>query len=342
MADDFPRVVAAAVQAAPVFMDREATVEKACELIAEAGKAGARLVVFPETWVPTYPFWDMRHPAAWLELYRNAVEVPSPATERLGRAARQANAYVAIGVNERDRQTKGTLYNSLLYFGPDGALLGAHRKLMPSVTERLVWGMGDGSGLHVFDTPLGRLGGLICWEHEMTLVKYAMYARGEQVHASVWPAWSFQRDHIQFGTRQYAYEGKCFVIVSCGLADASVIPEAWGAGRSAGLIGDGGSAIIGPDGRYLTGPVYEDETIVYAELDLAEVALAKREVDVAGHYARPDVVRLLFDPAPHPPLALATGGARPLDTAEDTREEAVPRSRPPAATRPPARRSSRT
>ncbi len=174
MADDFPRFVAAAVQAAPVFMDREATVEKACSLIAEAAKNGARLIVFPETWVPTYPFWDMRRSDAWLELYRNAVEVPSPATERLGQAARDAGAYVAIGVNERDTNTRGTLYNTLLYFGPDGALLGAHRKLMPSVTERLVWGMGDGSGLHVFDTPLGRLGGLICWEHEMTLVKYAM------------------------------------------------------------------------------------------------------------------------------------------------------------------------
>jgi nitrilase len=338
MADDLPCCTVAAVQAAPVFMDREATIEKACDLIAAAARSGARIIVFPETWVPTYPFWDMRHPGAWLELYRNAVEVPSPATERLGQAARRAKAYVVIGVNERDTQTKGTLYNALLYFGPDGALLGVHRKLMPSVTERLIWGMGDGSGLHVFDTPLGRLGGLICWEHEMTLVKYVMYARGEQIHASVWPAWSFQRDHIQFGTRQYAYEGKCFVIVSCGLADASVIPEAWGLGRSGGLIGDGGSAIIGPDGQYLAGPVYEEETIVYAEIDLARAALAKREVDVAGHYARPDVVRLLLDPAPHPPLVVVEDGARKSDGSAEAPATRTPRG----AIRPHARRSSRT
>lgn len=339
MADDFPRFVAAAVQAAPVFMDREATVEKACALIAEAARNGAKLVVFPETWVPTYPFWDMRRPDAWIELHRNAVEVPSLATERLGRAARGAGAYVAIGVNERDTRTKGTLYNTLLYFGPDGVLLGAHRKLMPSVTERLIWGMGDGSGLHVFETPLGRVGGLICWEHEMTLVKYAMYARGEQIHASVWPAWFFQRDHIQFGTRQYAYEGKCFVVVSCGLTDESTVPEAWRDYRTpSGLVGDGGSAIIGPDGRYVSGPVYDRETIVYGEIDLAHVALAKREVDVAGHYARPDVARLLFDATPRPPLALATDSARALD-APGTPGEMAPISRPRAATRPRARRS---
>jgi len=170
MPDDLPVFIAAAVQAAPVFLDREATIDKACELIEQAGRQGAQLIVFPETWVPTYPFWDMRRPDAWLELYRNAVEVPSRATDRLAAAARKAQAYVAIGINERDTETKGSLYNSLLYLGPDGAMLGVHRKLMPSITERLVWGMGDGSGLHLFDTPLGRLGGLICWEHEMSLV----------------------------------------------------------------------------------------------------------------------------------------------------------------------------
>src|SRR3990172_10906548 len=256
MPDDFPKFTAAAVQATPVFLDGEATIDKACELIEQAGRQGAQLIVFPETWVPTYPFWDMRRPDAWLELYRNAVEVPSRATDRLAAAARKAQAYVAIGINERDTETKGSLYNSLLYLGPDGAMLGVHRKLMPSITERLVWGMGDGSGLHLFDTPLGRLGGLICWEHEMTLVKYAMYARGEQVHASVWPAWSMQRDHIQFGTRQYAYEGKCFVVVSCGLFDFSAIGD-----RHRKFFAndrptaDGGSAIIGPDGGYIAGPV---------------------------------------------------------------------------------------
>jgi nitrilase len=311
MGDEFPKYTVAAVQAAPVFMDREASIDKACHLIDQAARRGARLIVFPETWVPTYPFWDTQRTGAWLELYKNSVEVPSAATEALSEAAKNANAYVAIGVNERDATTRGTLYNSLLYFAPDGSLLGVHRKLMPSVSERLVWGMGDGSGLHVFETALGRIGGLICWEHEMTLVKYAMYARGEQVHASVWPAWSFQREHIQFGIRQYAYEGKCFVIASCGLLDAGVVPEDW---RTRGMphegqVADGGSAIVGPNGEYLAGPVYGEETILYADVDLTSVAAAKRGLDVAGHYARPDVVRLLFDPTPKSPMVILSDGA---------------------------------
>ena len=320
MPDDFPKFTAAAVQAAPVFLDREVTIDKACQLIEQAGREGAQLIVFPETWVPTYPFWDMQRPDAWLELYRNAVEVPSPSVERLAAAARKTRAYVVIGVNERDALTKGTLYNSMLYFSPEGALLGVHRKLMPSVSERLIWGMGDGSGLHIFDTPLGRLGGLICWEHEMTLVKYAMYARGEQVHASVWPAWSTQRDHIQFGTRQYAYEGKCFVVVACGVLDAAAVPERWrGSNPGAGQIANGGSAIISPEGAYIVGPVYEDETILYGEIDLTQVAAGKWMVDVAGHYSRPDVVRLLFDPSPHSPLVTADTPSNVIETPADGR-----------------------
>ena len=334
MADEFPKFIAAAVQAAPVFMQREATVDKACELIAEAAREGARLVVFPETWVPTYPFWDMQRPDAWLELHRNSIEVPSPSVDRLAAAARKADAYVIVGVNERDAQTKGSLYNSLLYFSPEGTLLGVHRKLMPSVSERLIWGMGDGSGLHIFDTALGRLGGLICWEHEMTLVKYAMYARGEQVHASVWPAWTTQRDHIQFGTRQYAYEGKCFVIVACGVLDADAVPERWrGDNRGSGKIANGGSAIIAPDGSYVAKPVYDEETILYGEIDLAQVAAGKRLVDVAGHYSRPDVVRLLFDPSSHSPVVA-------LDTPSDIIE--LPRDGPgPAPGQTSPRRTAR-
>ena len=159
----------------------------------------------------------------------------------------------------------------------------------------------------------------------MTLVKYAMYARGEQVHASVWPAWTFRRDHIQFGTRQYAYEGKCFVVVACGVLDADAIPERWrGNVPGRGQVADGGSAIIAPDGSYIAGPAYEKETILYGEIDLSRVAMAKREVDVAGHYSRPDVVRLLFDPSPHKPVVSTDGVAPSLETVAEER----PASRP--------------
>src|SRR4030042_535247 len=173
MGDDFPKFTAAVVQAAPIFLDRESTIDKACRLIQEAGQRGA---------------------------------------------------YVAIGINERDAEYKGSLYNTLLYIDDRGRIIGKHRKLMPSYGERTVWGWGDGSGLQVFDTPLGRVGGLICWEHEMPLVRYAMYSKGEQVHCSVWPAYSFQSDHIDFGCRQYAFEGGCFVLVRWGLWNAETIP----------------------------------------------------------------------------------------------------------------------
>ena len=327
MPDQYPRYTVAAVQAASVFMDREATIDKACHLIDEAGKRGSRIIVFPETWIPAYPFWLTQLSDAWMELHSNAIEVPSVHVERLAQAARGANAYVVIGINERDTNTLGTLYNSLLYLGADGAVLGVHRKLMPTAGERLVWGMGDGSGMHLFDTPLGRLGGLICWEHEMTLAKYAMYARGEQVHASVWPAWNSQREHIAFGTRQYAFEGRTFVIVACGLIQGSAIPEKWrrpGLDHT-GLIADGGSAIIGPNGDYLAGPLYSEEDILYADIDLSRIVAAKQALDTGGHYSRPDVLRLQFNTTPHTSLVSSQGDlVDPPATIELARAEGRP------------------
>lgn len=299
MGDELPKFIAAAVQAAPIFLEREATIDEACSLIQEAGAGGARLVVFPETWVPGYPFWigtpHVFSAAPFVELYKNAVEVPSSATEALGRAAARAGAYVVIGINERDREARGTIYNSLLYIDDQGAIMGVHRKLMPSFSERTIWGWGDGSGLHVFETPLGRLGGLICWEHEMTLVKFALYGRGEQVHASVWPAWSNQRAHIDFGCRQYAYEGGCFAIVSCGVLLEDTLPQRF---RAPHVSASGGSGIIDPQGEYLAGPVYDREEIVYAEIDLEATLRTKHSRDVGGHYSRPDVVRLLLNERP--------------------------------------------
>ena len=307
MGDDFPRFTAAAVQAAPVFLDRDATIAKACDLIEQASRAGARLIVFPEAWVPTYPYWIWgprggSSAQLFVELFRNAVEVPGPATDRLGEAARRAQAYVAIGLTERDAVARGSLYNTLLYIGPDGRILGKHRKLMPTHMERTVWGWGDGSGLHVLDTPVGRLGGLICWEHEMSLVKYAMYARGEQVHAAVWPAMTSQNHHIDFGCRQYAFEGRCFVVVSCGYMREDLVPEQYGLSGIRSLDANGGSGIIGPDGEYLAGPLYGREDILYAELDLTRTAQGKYNLDVAGHYARPDVVQLILNETPQTPV----------------------------------------
>jgi predicted amidohydrolase len=197
-----------------------------------------------------------------------------------------------MGINERDAATRGTLYNTMLWFGPDGDIMHRHRKLMPTFTERTVWGFGDGSDLDVIETPLGRLGGLICWEHEMTLAKYALYAQGEQVHCALWPAYSSQNDHIDFGMRQYAYEGACFAVSACGVLTEGLLPDELG-GDS--IKANGGSAIIAPSGRYLAGPVYDREEIVYAEIDLEDTVREKHSRDIAGHYARPDVLQLVVN-----------------------------------------------
>jgi len=301
--DVLPKYVAAAVQAAPVFLDREATIDKATGLIAEAGKAGARIIVFPETWVPMYPFWHSTPSVfsgkLFARLYRNAVEVPSAATDRIGAAARDAGAYVVMGVNERDTAARGTLYNTMLWFSPDGALVHRHRKLVPTFTERTIWGMGDGSDLDVMDTPLGRLGGLICWEHQITLAKYALYAQGEQVHCAQWPAYTGQNDHIAFGTRQYAFEGACYVISACGIVPKGKMPKDI---QTQPFTANGGTAIIGPNGSYLAGPVYDAEEILYAEIDLETAIIEKHSRDVAGHYARPDVLQLVMHAQPKQPL----------------------------------------
>jgi predicted amidohydrolase len=301
MGDTLPTFTAAAVQAAPVFLDREASVDKACELIAAAGGAGASLIVFPETWIPGYPFWhtspNVFSGETFAHLWKNAVEIPSTSTNRLARAARKANAYVVIGINERDTVSRGTLFNTLLYIGPDGEIVRRHRKLMPTFTERTIWGFGDGSDLELLETPLGRLGGLICWEHEMTLAKYALYAQGEQVHCAVWPAYSMQNQHIDFGMRQYAFEGACFAVSACGVVTPGSLPERLGGGR---VAANGGSAIVGPNGEYLAGPLYDAEEILYAEIDLEATIREKHSRDVAGHYARPDVFQLLTNAAPRP------------------------------------------
>ena len=307
-------VKTAVVQAAPILFNRDATVEKACRLTAEASAQGAQLILFPEAFIPAYPrglsfgtVVGSRSPEGrltWERYWDNAVDVPGPATEALGQAAQVANAYLAIGVIERDTQfSRGTLYCTLLYFGPDGQLLGKHRKLKPTAAERLIWGEGDGSTLTVLDTPLGKLGGLICWENYMPLARMALYSKGVEMYLA--PT-ADSRDSWQATLRHIALEGRCFVL-GCnqfvtksmypadlpGIEDLADQPE---------IMCRGGSAIISPLGEVLVGPLYDAEGILYADLDLADVARSKLDFDVVGHYARPDVFQLVVDERPLSPV----------------------------------------
>ena len=304
-------VKVAAVQAAPVFLDRDATIEKVAILAKEAAENGAELIAFAESFVPTYPDWVWRTPPwsdrGWYErLFDQSVEIPSPATETLGKVSRQAQAYVVVGVTERDG---GTLYNTLLYFGPDGSLLGKHRKLMATGGERLVWGSGDGSTLPVFDTPFGRIGGLTCWENYMPLARYAMYAQGIDVYIA--PTWD-NSDMWVPTMRHIAKEGRLHVIgVTFCLRGADVpadLPnrddlypddDDW--------LARGNSCVAGPEGELLAGPLEGEAGIVYADVDVERARLSRRQFDPIGHYARADVFRLIVDTEAKPPAAPASG-----------------------------------
>ncbi len=314
MGDGFAQVRAAVVQAAPVIMDREATLEKTVGLIDAAAAEGARLILFPEAFIPAYT-WGLRFGTrvggrtvegrkAWARYWANAVEVPGPTTEAIGQAARRAQAYVAIGVIERDQTySRGTVYCTLLYFGPDGRLLAKHRKLMPTAAERYIWGGGDGSTLPVLDTPHGRLGGLICWENYMPLARMSMYSKGVELYLA--PT-ADSRDTWQATIRHIACEGRCFVLSCCQFvtrgmypADLEVMDEL---SELPEVLSRGGSAIVGPLGDYLAGPLFGQEGILTADLDLGQVVQGKFDFDVAGHYARPDVFRLLVNERPMPPV----------------------------------------
>ena len=307
-------VRAAVVQAAPVLFDRDASIEKARRLTAEAAGQGARLILFPEAFIPAYPrgftfgtVVGSRSTAGrrlWARYWANSVTVPGPTTEALGAAARAAGAYLAIGVIERDGDfSGGTLYCTLLYFGPDGRLLGKHRKLKPTAAERLIWGEGDGSTLTVLDTGFGKVGGLICWENYMPLARMAMYAKGVELYLA--PT-ADARDTWHATLRHIACEGRCFVL-GCnqyvtkamypsdlpGIEELADQPE---------VMCRGGSAIISPLGEVLAGPLYDGEGILCADLDLGEVARGKFDFDVVGHYARPDIFRLTVNEEPMLPV----------------------------------------
>jgi nitrilase len=305
-------ITVAAVQATPVFLDREATVAKTCELVAKAAAAGARLVVFPEAFIPTYPDWVWRTTpwadSPWYQRFlANTVEVPSAATEALGEAARAADAWVAVGINELDRSST-TVYNSLLYLAPDGTVAGCHRKLMPTGGERLVWGTGDGSTLGVHETDFGRLGGLICWENYMPLARAALYAQGVDVYLA--PTWD-NSDVWVPTLRHIAKEGRIYVIGTNSCLRGSDVPAEL-VGRDDIYAGDddwmsrGNAVIISPDGEILAGPLTGEEGILYAEIDVDRARASRRQFDPVGHYARPDVFRLEVDTRPRPPVRFTT------------------------------------
>jgi nitrilase len=311
MTKNIKKLKVAVVQAAPVLFNRDATIEKACDLIKKAARQGARLIVFPEAFVPAYPrgltFGSVvgsRHPAGrkvWQSYWENSVEVPGPATAILGEAARKAKVYLAMGVIERDTmRSTGTLYCTLLYFGPDGRLLGKHQKLKPTAAERLIWGEGDGSTLTVVETEIGKIGGLICWENYMPLARMAIYNKGVELYLA--PT-ADARDTWQATLRHIACEGRCFVLGCNQYMTKEMYPadlkELKELSEQPEVMCRGGSAIISPMGEVLAGPLFDQEGILSATLDLGELARSKFDFDVVGHYARPDVFQLMVNENPN-------------------------------------------
>ena len=300
-------VRAAVVQAASVAFDRERTLERVRHLASMAAESNAHLVVFPEAFVSGYPRGvdfgvrvGSRTPEG-RELFRryweSAIEVPGPVTGVLGAMAREVSAHLVIGVIERE---VGTLYCSVLFFAPDGSYLGKHRKLMPTAAERLVWGFGDGSTMPVFDTAIGRIGAAICWENYMPLLRMHLFAQGVQLYCA--PT-ADDRETWQATVRHIALEGRCFVLSANQFARRCDYPEDYPAGQGGQpetVMLRGGSCIVDPLGKVLAGPLYDESGILTADLDLDEVARGKFDFDVVGHYARPDVFRLIVNTAPTP------------------------------------------
>jgi nitrilase len=300
----------AVVQAASVHFDREASVDKACRLIGEAATEGARVILLPEAFIPAYPrglsfgiVVGSRSDAGrmlWQRYWENAVVVPGPETVALGAAARNAGSYVAIGVIEREG---GTLYCTLLIFGPNGQLLAKHRKLKPTGAERLIWGEGDGTSLRTIATPFGPLGGLICWENYMPLARMTLYQQGVAIYLA--PT-ADARETWQATLRHIACEGRCFVLGANQFVTRvdlqAAVPEVEDLHSQPEIMSRGGSVIVSPLGHVLAGPLIDEEGILFADLDLGEIIRGKLDFDVAGHYARPDVfqfgVRASEDSAP--------------------------------------------
>ena len=278
------------------------------QLTQAAADRGATLVVFPETWIPGYPAWlDVcRDVALWdhgpvkrvfARMAENSVDVAGESGRALGAIAKDAGVTLVVGVTERvsSGAGRGTLYNALLTYASDGTLLNHHRKLVPTYTERMVWGQGDAAGLVAVETSVGRIGGLVCWEHWMPLARQALHDSGEDIHVAVWPT---AHEMLQVASRHYAFEGRCFVVVAGSLMRMNALPaelEVHPDKASQTWALRGGSAIIAPNGQYLAGPVFEEPCTLVADLDLAQVREESMSLDVAGHYSRPDVLTIRVD-----------------------------------------------
>jgi nitrilase len=292
----------ALAQSAPAFLHKEASLAKALEILQKAAGQGVQLVAFGETWLPGYPAWLDVCPEAALwnheptkrvfaRLRQNSVAVPGPEVQTLCQAAGDLKLTVLMGINERvdSGPGSGTLYNSLLTFTPEGKLGNCHRKLVPTYSERMVWGTGDGTGLNAIDTGGLRIGGLICWEHWMPLARMAMHNSGEHIHVAVWPT---VHELHQLASRHYAFEGRCFVLAVGLLMRRTDLPEEFAArDGETSWVERGGSAIIAPDARYIVEPVFEREELIVADLNLSEIDKESMTLDVTGHYARPDVFK---------------------------------------------------
>ena len=322
----------AVVQAAPVFLDLDATLDKGIALIEEAAQNGARLIGFPETWIPGYPWWIwLDSPIGGLrfvqQYHENSLRKDSPQLQKLCDAARDNNLFVVMGASERDG---GSLYISQFFIDADGTLLDVRRKLKPTHVERTVFGDGHGNNLRVFETDLGRMGGLCCWEHLQPLSKYAMYAQNEQVHIGAWPTFSLYRDKAySLGpelnmavSSVYAAEGQCYFLAPCGVISEEMVKLMADTPPKQELLprGGGHAMIFGPDGAPLCDYLDENaEGLLYADIDLDAIAIAKSFADPAGHYSRPDVTRLLLNTSPVTPVeVLNTAPERENGTEDDT------------------------
>jgi len=307
------QVRAAAVQLTPDLAHKDGTLDKVCDAIGEAAHEGAELVVFPETFVPYYPYFSfieapVRSGRAHLQLYDWSVEVPGPATLRLSAAAKRHGIVVVVGVNER---AHGSLYNAQLVFDADGALLLHRRKLTPTFHERMIWGQGDGSGLRVVESAVGRVGALACWEHYNPLARYTLMAQHEQLHCGQFPGslvGQIFADQIEVTMRHHALEAGCFVVNATGwLSDAQVESLSHDPTMQQALRGGCMTAIISPEGNHLCPPLTDGEGILLADLDLTLITKRKRMMDSVGHYARPDLFKLEVDLRERALLELAAG-----------------------------------